>query len=503
MNSEPIPSKRKRLLVTAHEYLTHWFIAGIIVTLTGFTPDHWVAHFFHYTGLSEAVLHSIFPADYRMLAVGVGIAVVTGDIFFKNRRRRQRIAAVAPVIDGMDEVLDMPSIAVLPFVNMSGEIDQEYFADGITEDIINGLSCDSRIFVIARNSTFAYKGQSPDIRSVGKDLGVRYVLEGSIRPINDRLRITVQLIETCTGTHVWADKVDRPTAEIFDITDDVVDGLITALCSNLGVAEAKRAARQRPEDLHAWALCVQAEAVYLLQPGGESLVAAEKLLLLATEIEPGYGASWALLAYLTSVQNAWGVSTDPAEDADKALSLASRALSLAPHDPMVLGYSGIAYTWVGQTALAVDYLERSLDINPNSGLCRLFYGAALWADGRPETGIDQLNLFLRLSPKDPNAGFAHHYLSYCYLALDNFQEAEQSARNAVKLIPGFAGGYFQLAMSLAALGHAAEAQQQIAKARDIVPSRTREALEESWRLAIRKPEQAEKMVTLLRMAWTE
>lgn len=134
-----------------------------------------------------------------------------------------------------------PSIAVLPFVNMSDDKDKEFFADGMTEDIITGLSCDSRLFVVARNSTFAYKGQSPDIRQVGKELGVRYVLEGSIRPVGERLRITVQLIETDSGMHIWADKIGRPVAELFDFMDQVVDDLVTALCANLGVAESHRA----------------------------------------------------------------------------------------------------------------------------------------------------------------------------------------------------------------------------------------------------------------------
>ncbi|MBL4708469.1 MAG: hypothetical protein JKY48_08540 [Flavobacteriales bacterium] len=158
---------------------------------------------------------------------------------------------------------DKPSIAVLPFVNMSDDKDKEFFADGMTEDIITGLSCDSRLFVVARNSTFAYKGQSPDIRTVGQELGARYVLEGSIRPIGERLRITVQLIDSSSGMHVWADKIDRPVAELFDIMDEVVDNLVTALCANLGVAESHRAQRQRPEDLQAWALCVVRGSLFL------------------------------------------------------------------------------------------------------------------------------------------------------------------------------------------------------------------------------------------------
>ncbi len=294
----------------------------------------------------------------------------------------------APVIEDLDDMAHKPSIAVPPFVNMSDDKSQEYFADGMTEDIITGLSCDSRLFVIARNSAFAYKGQSPDIRTVGKELGVRYVLEGSIRPIGDRLRITVQLIETNSGTHIWAAKIDRPVADLFAIIDEVVDGLVTTLCSNLGMAEGKRAARRRPEDLHAWALCVQAEVLYFSQLGSKYPVEAEKLAWRATEIEPGYAVSWALLGALYGERLSAGLSVNLAKDAEEAMALVNTALSLAPGDPMVLGYCGSAAITAGHAAQAVDYLARSLAINPNSSFARLYYGYALWADARPaEEGI--------------------------------------------------------------------------------------------------------------------
>lgn len=494
------------------DFLTHWFVAGAILTFTGFAPDHWVAHILHYVRL-DGFLESVSATDFKLLVVAIGIAVITGDIIIRNRRGRKNppqrtLIEEAPFIDlpafeEIDSIKDKPSIAVLPFVNISSDQDHEYFADGMTEDIINRLSCEARLLVIARNSTFAYKGQSPDIRVVGKELGVRYVLEGSIRLVNGRLRINVQLVETANGTHVWADNIDRPVTELFDIMNDVTDGLVTALCSNLGLVEAKRTAQQRPEDLQAWALCIQAETVYLLQPGAEALIAAEKLLRRAMEVEPGYGLSWALLAYLTSVRNTCGLSINPAKDTDEALTLANKAMTLAPLDPLVLGYSGVAYIWAGQTIRAIDCLERSLDINPNSGVCRLFYGAALWANGMPEAGIRQIDMFLHLSPKDPNIGFAYHFLSYCFIALNDFQQAEENARKVIKLMPGFAGGYFQLAISLVALGNAAEARRQMQMARQIVPARTRQALEDFWRVVIRQPEQAGTMITLTRQAWEE
>lgn len=238
---------------------------------------------------------------------------------------------------------------------------------------------------------------------------MRCVLEGSIRPIEDRVRITVQLIETANGSHVWADKIDRKLTEIYDVMDHVTDGLVTALCSNLGVAEARRAERSRPEDLQAWALCMQADAMYYLSPSAKSQMEAEKLARRAAEIEPGYGASWGLIAFLVSQRNLFGVGTDTVKDMQEAMSLASKALSIAPHDALVLRYCSAAYRAAGNISQALDYLERSLEINPGSSLARLAYGVSLLYAGLPEACVTQLDLCLILSPKDPYTGLVYSF----------------------------------------------------------------------------------------------
>jgi adenylate cyclase len=332
---------------------------------------------------------------------------------------------------------------------------------------------------------------------------VRYVVEGSIRPMGDRLRITVQLIETTSGAHVWADKIDRPVAELFAIMDEVVAGLVTTLCANLGVAESRRAQRARPEDIKAWALCVQAEVLYFAQPGGKAVLEGERLARRATEIEPGFAVSWALLAYITSVRIAFGLSANLAKDSAEALALVSKALQLAPNDPTVLGYCGYAASWAGQAAQAIDCLERSLAINPNSSNAQIAYGAALWAAGRPEEGVTQLELFLRRSPKDPSLGLAYLNLALCYLALGDFHHTEQSARSAVKHSPGFAWGFLMLAMSLTALGRDAEAQQQIQQIHELDPAWTRQNVENFLNHVLRKQGQAERMIALLHQAWRD
>ncbi len=399
--------------------------------------------------------------------------------------------------------IDKPSIAVLPFVNMSDDKDKEYFADGMTEDIITGLSCDSRLFVVARNSTFAYKGQSPDIRAVGNELGARYVLEGSIRPVGDRLRITMQLIESASGMHIWADKIDRPTTELFDVIDEVVDDLITALCANLGVAESQRVQRQRPEDMQAWALCVQADVLYFSQPGAKSVLEAEKLARRATDIEPSFALSWALLSYVISARIAFGLNVDLAKDCTEALALVSKALELAPNDPTVLGYCGYAAIWAGEPSQAIAYLERSLAINPNNSNVQISYGAALWAAGRTEAGVEQLELFISRASKDPFLGLAYLDLSLCYLVLDNFEKVKQASLNAIKHSPAFTWGYLTLAMSLTAMGQDAEAQMQLKKAHELEPDFTRQHMEDFLTHSLLMPEQAEKMVAQVRQAWRE
>ncbi len=513
MNADQPASSFKHVLATAREYLSHWFIAGVIVTLTGFAPDHWFAHLFHVANL-DGFREALPAIDYRLIVVGLGVLVSTVAVILQMSRMQRQQLAVAPVTfvaptaaplsapaEEVDAIKDKPSIAVLPFVNMSDDKSQEYFADGMTEDIITGLSCDSRLSVVARNSTFAYKGQSPDIRAVGKELGVRYVLEGSIRPIGDRLRITVQLIETSSGMHVWADKIDRPVTELFKVMDEVVDDLVTALCANLGVAESHRAQRARPEDLHAWALCVQAEVLYTTQIDPKSLQEAEILARRATEIEPGYAVSWALLGFMISRRIPMGISRDLANDSQEALSLSAKALGLAPNDPVVLSYCGSAAFFAGQAELATDYLARSLVINPNSSFSRIYYAAALWSDARSEDGIDQLERFIRRSPKDPYMGIAYFYLSFCYLTNADPRQAEQAARNVVRHQPGFAWGYVALALSQEALGRGAEARRQLPKIRELTPTLTGQYLEDLWRHLLRHPEQAETMIALTREVW--
>lgn len=400
-------------------------------------------------------------------------------------------------------ITDKPSIAVLPFVNMSDDKSQEYFADGMTEDIITGLSCDSRLFVIARNSTFAYKGRSPDIRTVGKELGVRYVLEGSIRPINDRLRITVQLIETDTGSHVWADKIDRPIAEIFDIQDDVVDSLVSTLCANLNIAEGKRAARQTPENLKAWQLCTQAEMTWSRQRNAEALKEAQLLSKKATELEPGYALGWAMYAYFSACDIPFLLTDDLESTALKATELSNKAVLLAPDDATALAFAGSAAYLSGKANVAVDYLERGLTLNPNSGLIRAHYAFALICASSQEEAFAQHEIFFRQSPLDPNLGLAYYWRSVAFTTQGNYADAEQSAMLAIKHQAHFPWSYVALALALAGLKQDDDACQAMDQAREIAPHFTLEKITSLWRFLMSNPEDAQRINDLVRKAWMD
>ena len=400
-------------------------------------------------------------------------------------------------------ITDKPSIAVLPFVNMSKDEDKEFFADGMTEDIITGLSCDSRLFVIARNSTFAYKGQSPDIRTVGKELGVRYVLEGSIRPVGDRLRITVQLIETDTGSHIWADKIDRPVAEIFDIQDDVVDSLVTTLSGTLGVAEGKRARRQAPENIKAWELCIDAEMSWIGLRTTGGMAEAQALAKKATEIEPGYALGWAMLAYFSSLSIAYLITDDNPKTAKRVDQLINKAVVLAPDDSTVLGYIGYTYTLIGKASTGLSYLERSLATNPNSGFFRYAYAMTLACTSQLEDALTQFEMFFRQSPKDSSMiGLACFPQSLTLAIMGRYLEAEQAASLGIKHQPTFPWLYVARACALSGLERHEEAQRALGLARELAPHFSQAKIEEGWRLLFQKND-AEKLISLARLAWAE
>src|SRR6516165_760080 len=275
-------------------------------------------------------------------------------------------AAVKSVAAGEIEpsTANRPSIAVLPFANMSGDPEQEYFADGISEEIITGLSKLRWLFVIARNSSFTYKGKAVDVKRVSRELGVRYVLEGSVRKGGNRVRITAQLIDAATGNHIWADRYDADLTDVFALQDEITTKVVSAIEPKLLEAEGIRSQKRSPEDLGAWDMVIQANSLFwrLTKAEGDAAIAT---LQRAVQRYPDYGPAHSMLAFMLLVSGRLAYTLDELEqDVREAKALATRAISLDNSDPwahLALGF--VAYT-MRSTDEAIDEFRRALDLNP-------------------------------------------------------------------------------------------------------------------------------------------
>ena len=394
------------------------------------------------------------------------------------------------------------SVAVLPFQNMSDDKEQEHIADGLTEDLITDLSHDSRLFVIARNSTFAYKGTSPDIREVGRELDVRYVVEGSLRRMGDTLRITAQLIETDTGTHVWADKIDRPYDEFFAAQDDITNRIVTAICSHLNIAEKARFQRQNPDSLEAWELCVRAETGFQSGQNETTREAGEQLTRRATELEPDYTRAWALFGYFKVLGPAMGLSDDPEKDIAEGLAAVAKALEIAPADPLVLAYKGIALARSGRYEEALGPLGNSLERNPNFSLAQFFTGSVLTQLGRGEDALLELDRFLKQNPKDPML-----YMAYCHHGIarwvtGDLNNAKTDLHKSTELYGGFHIPWIFLGVILHELGLESEARTAIDEARHVEQELTLDAVTGLIKQQY-IPELAGRMIGAVRQNWVD
>jgi adenylate cyclase len=367
---------------------------------------------------------------------------------------------------------DKPSIAVLPFTNMSGDAEQEYFADGVVEDIITALSRVKWLFVIARNSSFTYKGRTVDLKQVGRELGVRYVLEGSIRRAGNRVRITGQLIDAASGAHVWAERYDRDLTDIFALQDEITASVVGAIEPRLRTAEIERAKRKPPESLNAYDLYLRALPHYhALRP--EDHEKALDLLHRALEQEPEYQAALTLVAlcYLMKVSQGWS----EAPDADRANTIrySEAALRLDPSDPeataaaaQCLAFSG--RRWPDALALA----DRAVTLNPNSAYCWDRSGWVRTYVGHSEMAVEHFERAARLSPLDPTA---YHRLSgeaIALLQLRRFDQAVAAASEALRLNPAYTTPFRPLAAALAHMGRLDEAQAVAHRLLQVEPSFT-------------------------------
>jgi len=364
---------------------------------------------------------------------------------------------------------DKPSIAVLPFQNMSGDPEQEYFADGLTEDIITGLSQQRWFFVIARNSSFAYKGEAIDVRKVASQLGVRYVLEGSVRKAADRVRVTGQLIDATHGIHLWADKYDRKLTDIFELQDDITNSVIGSVGPEILVAEAARVRRKPPQSIDAWDLVMQA-LPHMWRMSTDAQRQAQELLRQALALDAEYAHAHGLLGWTHIIMFNLDSRTPIGEFTDKALAAGARSVTLDDQEPWGHLVVGLGHARRRRPELAVTHLSRSLDLNPNFALGHAGLGYAMACGGQPERGLQSLAQAQRLSPRDPFLAIYAPTVRYMALfALGQYEEAVTVCRATAARHPHHAGAWRLMTVSLALLGRIDEAREALAHTLTLQP----------------------------------
>jgi TolB-like protein/Tfp pilus assembly protein PilF len=354
---------------------------------------------------------------------------------------------------------DKPSIAVLPFENLSGDPEQEYFADGIVEEIITALSRFHGLFVIARNSSFTYKGRAVDVKQVGRELGVRYVLEGSVRKAGSRVRITGQLIDTSTGAHLWADRFDGGLEDIFDLQDQVTANVVGAIAPKLEKAEIERAKRKPTENLDAYDYLLRGMAI-IHQWNRETNNEALRLFYRAIELDPDFASAYGMAARCYLIRKGSGWMIDRAQETAEAVRLARRAAELGWDDAVALCGAGLPLAWGGgELDDGAALIDRALQLNPNLAMAWLFSGwVKVWL-GEPEVAIEHLARAMRLSPHDPNVFNMQAATALAHLFAGRYAEASSWAEAAAREKPNHLIATSVVAASGALAGRLSEAEK--------------------------------------------
>jgi TolB-like protein/class 3 adenylate cyclase len=389
-----------------------------------------------------------------------------------------------------------PSIAVLPFANMSGDPEQEYFADGIVEEIITALSHMRWLSVIARNSSFTYKGKSVDLKQVGRDLNVRYILEGSVRKSGNRVRITGQLIDTATGAHFWADRFDGAIEDIFDLQDQVTAKVISAIALKLEQAEIERAKRKPTESLDAYDYFLRGMAS-LHQWTKESNDEALRLFSHSIELDPRFASAYGMAAWSYAWRRVNGWMSD--REVTEVVRLARRAIELGPDDAVALSGGGYALVFVAHDLdNGPAFIERALVLNPNLSWALHSSGWTKAFLGDPDAAIQHLTHAMRLSPLDPLSFRAQGGIAFAHFLAGRYEEAITWAEAALRERPNYGAALRELAAASALLGRMPAAQKAMVRLREIDPTR-RVSTVKDW-LPLRRPDDLTRLQEGLRRA---
>ncbi len=420
-----------------------------------------------------------------------------GEQQVKNIARPVRVYRVTgqetPMPEAALPLPDKPSIAVLPFQNMSGDPEQEYFADGMVEEIITALSRIHWLFVIARNSTFTYKGQAVDVKQVGRELGVRYVLEGSVRKARTRVRITAQLIDAETGTHLWAERFDGSLEDVFELQDKIAISVAGVIEPALQAAEMRRSASRPTTNLSTYDLYLRALATFY-PITKEGLVEALRLLEQAIAIDPRYGPAlcWAAMCHRRLAIDGWAEGSRC-----KAIGFARQALQVAQNDPSILANVAFVLGYFGEDiGTMMGLVDRALSLNPSyargwyvSGILRL------WA-GQADLAIEHVETSLRLSPRE-HISSPLTAIGEAYFLMRQFDDAVSKLLLSIQESPGYLHSYRILAACYAHMGRFDEAQAIVARLRAVTPQVMPSDL--PWR----NPEHRELFLSGLRLAMGE
>lgn len=369
---------------------------------------------------------------------------------------------VRPDLPGMPLALpDKPSIAVLPFVNMSGDPEQDFFADGLTEDIITALSLYRWFFVIARNSSFTYKGRAVDVKQIGRDLGVRYIVEGSVRRAGSRVRVTGQLIEAETGIHLWAQRYEREFADIFAIQDEITQHVVAAIEPEILIGENRRALLRGSDNLDAYECHMRGTLLHNAQDSAAHFDDAIEWQRRAIALDPEFGRAHMMLARSLFARCYFGFSDDIDRDSAELAAEAARAVVIEDHDPYCHYVMCLANFAARRPHAAVQEAQQAIDLNPNFALAHMALGWARIYIGRFAEALDPLHKALRLSPHDPLTYLFFNRIALAHYHLGNYEEALRHAERALLL----RRTYFNLVILLACLGQLDRNEE----ARRIVP----------------------------------
>ena len=425
-----------------------------------------------------------------------------GDQQLKNIAEPVRIYRVQSLNeaegDPMLALPDKPSIAVLPFQNMSVDPEQEYFADGIVEEIITALSRMRWLFVIARNSSFTYKGRAVGVKQIGRELGVRYLLEGSVRKAGNKIRITGQLIDCATSAHLWADRFEGALGDIFDLQDQVTASVVGAIAPKLEQAEIERSRRKPTESLDAYDYYLRGMAAFnRWTPEGN--IEALSMFQRAIELDPQFASAYGFAVRCYNQRKANGWPSDRRRDALEVAKLAQRAAELGKDDAVALALAGIGLVWVvGDLEQGAALIERALALNPNWAWAWLFSGwAQMWL-GEPEVAIERLVRAMRLSPRESQMFGMEAAMAWAHFFAGRYQEAMSWAEKAVREQSNYFPALSILAGSCSMAGREAKARSTLESLRRLDPDLRISTLGEAF--PIRRPEHFARFAQALQKA---